>query len=170
MPVALVTTLVAVTAFAQPTPSPASSPPPCSSAEHRQFDFWIGHWDVTRPDGKPAGTNRIQSVFGGCALQEDWTSATGGYQGRSLNALGPDGRWHQTWVDTDGLLLQLAGGMREGRMVMSQERTSREGDKVLHEISWERLPSGQVKQHWRSSDDDGKTWTDVFVGIYSKKR
>jgi hypothetical protein len=32
---------------------------PCAGAEHHQFDFWIGDWDVTTPDGKPAGRNRI---------------------------------------------------------------------------------------------------------------
>jgi hypothetical protein len=30
----------------------AQSPPPaCSAAEHRQFDFWIGRWEVFTPDG-----------------------------------------------------------------------------------------------------------------------
>ncbi len=27
--------------------SAASSAPPCSSAEYRQFDFWVGEWEVT---------------------------------------------------------------------------------------------------------------------------
>jgi hypothetical protein len=166
----ILTTLVAATAAGQATPVPAPSTPPCRTPDHRQFDFWIGHWDVTRPDGTPAGTNHIQSIYGGCALQEEWTSATGGYEGRSLNALGPDGRWHQTWVDTGGLLLQLAGGIRDGRMVMSQRHPAADGGTVLHEISWEPLSTGQVKQHWRSSNDDGRTWTDVFVGIYTRKR
>jgi len=27
-----------------------------------------------------------------------------------------------------------------------------------------------VKQHWRSSTDGGKTGSDIFVGIYTKKK
>jgi hypothetical protein len=53
-------------------------PAPCAAPEYREFDFWIGDWVVTRPDGKPAGTNRIERIAGGCGLQETWTAATGG--------------------------------------------------------------------------------------------
>jgi hypothetical protein len=41
---------------------------------------------------------------------------------------------------------------------------------VRHEISWEKLTTGQVKQHWRSSASGGETWQDIFVGIYTKKK
>ena len=38
---------------AAPAPAaPATPPPPaCESAEHRQFDFWVGRWDVY-PSGR----------------------------------------------------------------------------------------------------------------------
>ncbi len=48
----------------QSAPRAASCPGP----EYRQFDFWVGEWDVALPDGKPAGTNRIAPILGGCAL------------------------------------------------------------------------------------------------------
>ena len=57
---------------------------PCASAEHRQFDFWIGDWEVRLPDGKPAGTNRISRILNGCVIQENW-SGTGGSNGTSYN-------------------------------------------------------------------------------------
>ena len=31
----------------------------CADPAYRQFDFWIGEWQVHTPDGKLAGTNRI---------------------------------------------------------------------------------------------------------------
>jgi hypothetical protein len=152
-------------AAASPTPAP------CTRPEFRQFDFWIGAWDVAQPDGKLVGSNRIEKILGGCVLQESWRSTDGQSQGHSFNIYGRDGRWHQTWVDNQGLLLQLAGGLdAEGRMVMSQQLTRpRDGKRVLHEIAWTPLASGQVKQHWRVSEDAGKTWQDVFVGIYRRK-
>jgi hypothetical protein len=160
--------LAAAPARAQQPQPPA--PPPCAGSEHRQFDFWAGEWGVTQPDGTLAGTNRIEIILGGCVLLESWSSANGKSQGHSFNLHGRDGKWHQTWVDNSGLLLELVGGLQDGRMVMGQDRPGPDGKTAHHEISWEKLPTGQVKQHWRSSTDGGKTWNDVFVGIYTKKK
>jgi hypothetical protein len=161
--------LLAAAAPARPQDAPAPAPKPCSTPEHRQFDFWVGDWEVTQPDGTVAGTNRIDIILGGCVLQESWKSANGRSVGHSFNLYARDGRWHQTWVDNSGLLLELVGGLEDGRMVMSQERTTPEGQKALHEISWTKLETGQVKQHWRVTTDNGQTWKDVFVGIYTRK-
>lgn len=144
------------------------APEPCSAPEHRQFDFWLGEWEVTGADGEPAGTNRIEAILGGCVLQESWSGQS---EGRSVNIYSPaDGRWHQTWVSDRGAHLQLAGGLDEsGRMVMRGEAPKREGDgTVLHEISWQPLPDGTVRQHWRASEDGGETWRDLFVGTYRR--
>jgi len=149
------------------TPLP---PPPCQGEEHHQFDFWVGEWDVTQPDGQLAGTNRIERILDGCVLHESWRSANGLSVGHSFNIRARDGRWHQTWVDNSGLLLELVGGIEGGRMVMGQDTVRPDGTKVRHEISWEPLPTGQVKQRWRATQDGGLTWTDVFVGIYTKKK
>ena len=47
---------------AQTPPAAAPQAPPCADAAHRQFDFWVGNWDVTGPKGKKpsaaAGSNR----------------------------------------------------------------------------------------------------------------
>ena len=67
--------------------SHGAAPAPCSSPEHRQFDFWIGDW----------------------VIHERY--ATGkGYSGESLNAYDAARKlWHQTWVDDSGQLLTLEG-------------------------------------------------------------
>src|ERR1700741_5316479 len=65
--------------------APKGPPTVCvNDPERHRFDFWIGEWDVTTPDGKPAGSSVIESVSGGCALLENWTSRSGG-RGKSLN-------------------------------------------------------------------------------------
>ena len=40
---------------------------------------------------------------------------------------------------------------------------------VEHVISWEPLEGGDVRQTWRISNDGGDTWSDAFVGIYSRR-
>src|SRR4051812_17076259 len=79
----------------------------CDAPESRQFDFWLGEWTVTTPDGKLAGTNRITREYGGCVLHEHYTTPRD-YAGESLNTWDADRKvWHQTWVDNSGTLLLL---------------------------------------------------------------
>ena len=66
-------------------PVPAA---PCSAPEYRQFDFWLGDWDVTNPAGKPVGHNHVTQEYGGCVLQEHW-SGSGGSLGSSFNIYDP---------------------------------------------------------------------------------
>ena len=99
--------------------TPAPPPPACQSAEHRQFDFWLGEWEVFLPNGKKAGDNRIESISAGCALLENWTG-NGGFSGKSINSYdSSDKRWHQSWVDSSGSRLELAGSYADRRMAHS---------------------------------------------------
>lgn len=144
---------------------------PCSGSEHRAFDFWVGEWEVATPDGKRAGANRIERMFGGCVLQESWRGA-GGMTGTSLNGYDPgDGRWHQTWMDSNGVRLELSGGMSGGKMVLQGERpsTERPGTRILHRISWEPRPDGSVRQLWEISEDGGTSWNVAFDGRYTRQ-
>jgi hypothetical protein len=149
----------------------SGAPPPrgCTAPEHRQFDFWIGEWDVTNPAGKPAGHNRIERILGGCALRETWSGA-GGSHGTSYSAWDHQRRrWHQTWVDDDGLVLRLEGGFADGKMVLSGETLDSAGATVRNRITWQETGPGMVRQLWEVSSDGGKTWRVVFDGRYRKR-
>ena len=98
---------------------PAQQPAPCSAPQHRQFDFWIGDWEVKNAAGNVTGTNRIESILGGCVIRENW-QGTQGPSGTSLNLYAPDGEWPREWVDSQGNLLELHGGLEEGKMVMRE--------------------------------------------------
>src|SRR5688572_18661571 len=66
------------------SPTPPPKPFDCSAPEHRQFDFWLGEWDVvpnpeTRPANAPApppgrkpASNVIEKAHSGCVLVENW--------------------------------------------------------------------------------------------------
>lgn len=140
--------------------------------ESRQFDFWLGEWEVTSPDGKLQGTNRIELVSDGRGLLETWTgeTAVGNTNGRSLNAWNAEKKqWQQFWVGGDGGVLELSGGAdAQGRMVLTGERDS-EGKRLFERITWTPGTDGSVRQLWEQSSDAGKTWTIVFDGRYTKK-
>jgi hypothetical protein len=148
----------------------ASVQPPCSDPAYHQFDFWIGSWDVTQ-GGKPAGTNTITSELAGCALFESWLSANGRTAGRSINYYDADRKsWHQTWIDNSGQPLTLEGTFAQGKMVMRGQRPLPNGKGLLqHRITWTPLASGEVRQLWESSTDNGKSWSVQFDGLYRKR-
>jgi len=140
----------------------------CQAVEHRQFDFWVGHWDVFVPSGKKAGESRIEVIADGCALLEQWAGG-GGVTGKSLNIYDArDHRWHQTWVDNSGTLLMLTGGFAERSMVMSMTGPSPTdpAQTVQQRISWTPAADGSVRQLWESSSDGGRSWTVLFDGRY----
>lgn len=145
--------------------------PPCSSPEHRQFDFWVGDWRVTDVNGELQGTNRVEKILDGCAIQENWEGAKG-MKGHSYNIYAERRQtWHQTWVDSNGTLLMLEGGLVDGRMVLGGETPGPDGKGVIkHEISWEKLDEVRVRQVWRTSRDGGSSWNDAFVGIYTPRK
>jgi hypothetical protein len=157
-----------VGAVQRPEPRPAA-PGPCAAAEYRQFDFWVGVWDVKLAGGRLAGSNKVERVEGGCALQETWTSATGN-NGRSLTMYSKDdGQWHQTWVDNGGTLLMIAGGMRGPAMVMEGETRGADGKPVRNRITWTPIEPSGLRQLWEASTDGGRTWTASFDGTYVRK-
>jgi hypothetical protein len=169
MVLALCMPLVAGAQEGSPPAAPETSP--CDAAEYRQFDFWIGDWNVTS-DGQQAGTNSIHAVHGGCALQENWQgTGEGGISGSSFNMYDKaTGKWHQTWVDASGTLLLLDGGLVDGAMVLGGQRPTRDGSgQANHRITWTPNADGSVRQLWEATKDDGATWSVLFDGLYVRQ-
>ena len=157
-----------VAALFQGAPAQTAPPPPaCVGAEFRQFDFWLGKWKVTNPQGKLAGTSEISRQSEGCAIREQWTSGSG-KGGMSINYYDPDEhKWHQDWVGGDGTILHLQGGLVGQAMVLTGRTKTAHGT-ALNRITWTPLEAGKVKQEWAVSEDEGKTWQISFVGVYEK--
>jgi hypothetical protein len=155
--------------YVEPTLGDAwAAQPDCSSAEHRQFDFWVGDWTVTA-GGKTAGTNRIESVMQGCALLEHWTSGRGGH-GTSLNFYDRRTKaWSQAWIDEGGNALQLAGTFADGKMVLASTPRKTDDGVDQQRITWSKNADGSVRQLWESSSDGGKSWTVAFDGTYTRR-
>ena len=154
-----------------PAPGAAQVPAPtCDAPEHRHFDFWIGEWEVYRGDGQRAGTNTIRPAMNGCVLHESW-DGSGGFHGESFNIWDRGrGVWHQTWVDTTGLLLRLEGGLVDGAMRLEGETVGPGGGRILHRITWSVVDGDpdRVRQLWQRSMDGGETWEVSWDGDYRR--
>lgn len=143
---------------------------PCkASPEFRQFDFWIGEWEVKTPQGQPAGTSSVQLILGQCIILENWTGGSG-TSGKSFNIYDTnDKKWHQTWVDDKGTHTHYIGALQDGKMVIVAD-TIVAGKKTLAKMTFSKLPNGDVRQFGENSTDDGKTWVTAFDLFYSRKK
>lgn len=151
------------------TPEVTRAQSACDDAAHGQFDFWLGDWEVFKPDGTLAGTNRIGKEQGGCVVHERYATP-GGYDGQSLNIYDAARRvWHQTWVDNAGTLLLLEGGLVDGKMVLEGVTTGQDGVVTRHRITWTPNADGTVRQFWESTDATG-AWGVAFDGLYRRSR
>ena len=171
---AMLATLLAPCALAQgagagspPSPSPASNAPSCDEPAHHEFDFWVGEWEVRLPDGRLAGTNRIERLLDGCVLQEHWRSAGAGH-GTSLNFYDRITRqWNQVWIDAQGGVLRLTGTRQGDAMVLTGVQPDSAGSPVRQRITWTPRADGSVRQLWETSAD-GRSWTVAFDGSYRR--
>ena len=67
--------LAFLTATPAPHPAQANGAPAghCVGSEYRQFDFWVGSWDVY-PTGQSqlVAHSLIETVYNGCGVRENW--------------------------------------------------------------------------------------------------
>lgn len=162
--VAILGLSIAAPAAAQ-QPAPAAAKPtaaPCSAPEHRQFDFWVGRWDVY-----PTGKNKlvahslIESVYGGCGVRENWMPLSN-QPGGSLNIYVPEEkRWEQFWIDSQGSRAIFTGGWNGKAMVIQGKWAG-----PLVRISYTKNADGSVRQFGEQSTDEGKNWAPSFDLTY----
>ncbi len=138
---------------------------PCTSAKYREFDFWIGHWQVVNPQEQPVGSNTISTILDGCALTESWTSALGG-KGFSINYYdNATDSWTQTYRDNTGVIANwpdLRGGLRDGAMVLE----NRDNPQSYSRWTWTRINADKVRQMAEVSSDGGENWQVVWDSYY----
>ncbi len=140
---------------------------PCRYEErYRDFDFWIGSWDVYDTAGRKAGTNTIVRASEGCMLYESWTNASGS-DGHSLNYVDPaTDQWVQVWMGADGSLISGRGGFEDGAMRLLGEHVLKTGESRPFRMTFTPNDDGSVRQFLEESTDSGKTWSVWFDARY----
>jgi hypothetical protein len=152
---------------------------PCrTTPQSRQFDFWIGNWDVTPFQVPPAanppllGTNRIELLLEQCLLMENWQG--GGVApsaGKSMNFWDQNrGKWRQVWIADGGGSLDYTGEFRDGAMRFEGWSLTPAGQRVLQKLTFFPISTDTVRQLFETSADSGKTWQPGFDGRYVRRK
>jgi len=146
---------------------------PCAySMENRQFDFWLGEWNVVTTQGEvPAGSSKIELILGDCVLQENWMGGGGG-TGKSYNTYNQSlKRWEQYWVDSVGGNIFFYGGLKDGVMdYWTDAIPQADGTKLKRHLQFIKLGPDTVRQFSQGSTDDGKTWHVEYDLTYNRKK
>lgn len=150
------------------TPPAEIPPPPCGTQEYRQFDFWVGRWDVY-PTGrdKLVAHSLIERVYNGCAVRENWMPLGGGDGGSLNNYVAGEG-WRQTWLDSTGARVEFKGGWDGKAMVLTGlwAGVLGPGKDALVRMTYTKDALGWVRQFGETSQDGGKTWATSFDLTY----
>jgi len=178
--------LVLAVVLQAPQPQPGAPPPKpfdCSAPEYRQFDFWVGEWDVvpnpeTMPKVSKAQSSRepalnvIKKIEGGCVIHENWDDRQGG-TGQSFNIYDRvTKRWNQTWVSNDGSLHIYWGELRDGKIVYIGEvplgpAMRFQGRRTVR-LTFMPLGPDKVRQFSESLNSDG-TWSVNYDLLYTRR-
>lgn len=144
---------------------------PCMyNPEHRQFDFWLGEWDVTNAQGQRVGSSRIERIENGCIILENWDSGPGG-SGKSLNFYDANLRkWRQTWVDSTGGVSEFSGVFTGGALRFEGESHAAGGDKIWRKLTFFSMGPDRVRQFSEASTDGGKTWSTDYDYNYTRRK
>ena len=145
---------------------------PCTGSESpwRDFDFWIGDWEVYDPNTEnKVGDNRIEKRENGCLILENWKSIAGG-SGISMNFYDPlQQKWRQVWQSA-AAFIDYSGGLDEqGRMLL--EGTiyyHASGQSAPFRGRWTKQENGSVLQEFWQYDAAFDRWNSWFVGEYRK--
>lgn len=141
---------------------------PCG-AQSRQFDFWVGEWEITpRNAQQPTGHGSIALSQDGCVIVERYRAVSGV---GALSISGYDARrgvWRQTWASSTGSIAYLEGGVRaDGAMELTDRGlASSAASGIINRVTWISDADGSVWQSWATSRDGGATWMVAFDDRY----
>lgn len=150
---------------------------PCSiNPMYRQFDFWIGEWDVYTLKGQQAGTSKISLILDSCVILEEWTSTSKNgqltYSGKSYNTFNSaEMQWQQHWVDNAGGSNDyLQGKYENNKMIYTTHPFVFSKDTLaIRKMTFFNLNPNSIRQLGEISKDNGKTFTIEYDLEYRRK-
>ena len=150
---------------------------PCSNPQYREFDFWLGDWDVFGLKGNKAGESKISLILDSCVILEEWTGTTQpgkfGYKGKSFNTYNSqEKQWQQSWVDNSTGSTHYAFGKYENNKMVFQTapfKLTKDTIAILR-LSFFKLAEDKVRQLGEQSKDNGRTWSTQYDLEYRRRK
>ncbi len=176
--------LWALPALAQAGDEPT---PACPAPEARQFDFWIGEWDVQNWHRNPQApddatwydtgkaTNRVYAILDGCAIVEHWMGrlSYATVHGFSVRAYDPE---QKQWVlvlywpgPTGGTFGTLEGIFQHGRGEFFNDFANAQGQRIENRYSFSDISPDAFRWDAATSTDGRLTWKPGWIMEFKKR-
>lgn len=155
-----------------------------NSESHRQFDFWVGAWDVNLRIQQPTGewkdqvqsTAHIYQILDGKAVLELWNEnkINEGIKGYSLRYFNEDlGKW-ELWLNWPGQNMSgsstLDGSFRHGRGEFFSEFPKNDSVTITQRYTFCDITPTSLRWDNAFSEDGGKTWKEGnWIMEFSRK-
>lgn len=138
--------------------------------EAKQFDFWVGEWNVFGLNGAKVGESNIQKILNENIILENWTG-NGGFSGKSFNHYHiASGQWIQYWVDQGSGRIYFEGNFDKAQNAMVfHEKLNPDPEKPDRRLTFFNIASDSVRQFSQQSTDGGKTWSVEYDFMYVRK-
>lgn len=165
-----------------PTLVAAQAPSACPAPEARQFDFWIGEWNVVNRGLTAEGwvetgraTTKVFPVLDGCAIVElwrgtAWNRKTLGFSVRNFNP--ETGKWFLllNWPDA-GVpdFGSLEGVFNHGRGEFFLDATDAQGKPEKKRYTFSDATPDSLRWDAARSGDDGKSWTTYWIMEFTRR-
>ena len=147
-------------------------PAGCISAESRQFDFWLGEWDVSPGESAVLiAESTITLHDQGCVILENWRPFRNAH-GHSINVYdATDGKWHQTWADASGRRTEYAGSIdSEGVMRLDNFGPPQPGAPPTRQrMNFQRIDENTVRQWGETFDAEQQAWSTTWSFTYRRR-
>jgi hypothetical protein len=144
---------------------------PCAKDPlNRQFDFWVGDWEVFDTRGNRTGSSHVERSLDGCLIIENWEARLGG-TGKSFNTYNPGThKWQQYWVASAGTVTFYEGEFKDGSMRFVGTNNARSAPPSPVRLTFTALDGGRVRQFGEVSSDNGATWNVGYDFVYVPKK
>ena len=143
----------------------AKRPTGCVSPESRQFDFWLGEWDVSNTGSDDiTAESSITLADQGCVIIEEWRPFQGP-SGHSINFYDATNQsWHQTWADATPRRTEFRGAFENGVMAFEQL-----GANPQARMNFQALDANTVRQWGERFDAATNAWTITWDLTYRRR-
>lgn len=163
----------------------------CMAVEKRQFDFWVGAWEVVnlqRNPGNPAdpgfyptgvADGIVYPVAGGCAIAEQWEGELSwgkvlGFSLRTYDTVNDEWtlllNWPAPGAASPGPYSQLRGGFHHGRGEFFSSVTGADGSTTDSRFTFSDISADRYRWDSALSTDGGVSWATNWKMEATRKR